>query len=202
MSKNKDTMAPVVHKKRSRNFINKNDLYNEMVAWRDASSDVEQRIPSETLGRMLNDIATHYMTHPNYIRYPASMKEDMASCCTIAMLKALRHYDFAKKNPFAYLTQVCWSSSMTYLAKHYKYVNFKRELMKQNISDQIASGINVASGERYLNLLNDISTDSAMNAAIQEDNVKFLKKLLGEDGVPPRPSDDEGDEEDDGYGEK
>lgn len=199
MSKTKD-IAPVVRRKRGKNFINNDELYDEMVAWRDSSSDVEQRIPSETLGMMLRDIATHYMTHPNYIRYPASMKEDMASCCTIAMLKALKHYDFAKRNPFAYLTQVCWSCTMTYLAKHYKYVNFKRDLMKQNISDQIASGINIASGERYLNLLNDISTDSAMNAAIQEDNVKFLKKLLGEDSVPPQPTDDEGEDED--YGEK
>lgn len=203
MNTDKQMPAPVAHKKRSKNFINKDELYNEMVAWRDSNPDPDNRIPSETLGRMLNDIAIHYMTHPNYIRYPASMKEDMASCCTIAMLKALKHYDFSKNNPFAYLTQVCWSCTMTYLAKHYKYVNFKRELMKQNISDQIASGINVSSGERYLNLLNDISSNSATNEAIQEDNVKFLKKLLGPDAIPSRPSqDDEDTDEDFDYGEK
>lgn len=196
MSKNKETVAPVARKKRGKNFINKDELYNEMVAWRDSNPDPENRIPSETLGRMLNDIATHYMTHPNYIRYPASMKEDMASCCTIGMLKALKHYDFDKKNPFAYLTQVCWSCTMTYLVKHYKYVNFKRELMKQNISDQIASGINVCSGERYLNLLNDISYGAAANDAVQEDNVAFLTRLLGKDAIPERPNDDEGEDED------
>ena len=186
--------APV-RKKRSKNFIKNSDLYAEMVAWRDSHDDVEKRIPSETLGRMLHEIATHYMTHPNYIRYPMSMKEDMISCCTISMLKSLKHYDFGKRNPFAYFTQVCWSSAMTYLAKHYKYINFKREVMKQNISDQIASGINVASGERYLSLLNDISSASSMNSAAQEDNVEFLTKLLGKDAIPERPSDDEGDDD-------
>ena len=112
MNTDKQMPAPVAHKKRSKNFINKDELYNEMVAWRDSNPDPDNRIPSETLGRMLNDIAIHYMTHPNYIRYPASMKEDMASCCTIAMLKALKHYDFSKNNPFAYLTQVLPPESM------------------------------------------------------------------------------------------
>lgn len=182
--------------RKKNNFIKNSELYAELVAWRETNTDPDKRIPSETLGRMLRDIATHYMTHPNYIRYPVSMKEDMASCCTIGMLKALKHYDFAKKNPFAYLTQVCWSCTMTYLAKHYKYVNFKREIMKQNIMEQVSSGINVAPGERYLKLLTDISSDSAMNKAAQEDNVAFLNDLLGPGAVlPPLP--DEGDDDPD-----
>ena len=199
MSKSTKTIVPKVNK-RAKNFIKNSDLYAEMVAWRDSSPDPEKRIPSETLGKMLHDIATHYMTHPNYIRYPMSMKEDMISTCTISMLKALKHYDFSKNNPFAYLTQVCWSSSMTYLAKHYKYINFKREVMKQNIMDQVSSGVNVASGERYLNILNEISSDSGLSEATQEDNVAFLTKLLGPDALPPRP--DPKDEEDEDYGEK
>ena len=187
------TTVPV-RKKRGKNFINKDDLYAELVAWRQSNEDPDKRIPSEALGMMLRDIAAHYMTHPNYIRYPASMKEDMASCCTIAMLKALKSYDFSKKNPFAYMTQVCWSCTMTYLAKHYKYVNFKRDLMKQNIMDQVASGVNIAPGERYLKLLDDITSSSTMNKAAQEDNVAFLTKLLGPDAIPPPATDDEGDD--------
>ena len=197
MTKTKQAPAVKPHKSRSKNFIKNNELYAEMVAWRDSSNDPETRIPSETLGRMLRDISTHYMTHPNYIRYPASMKEDMASCCTIAMLKALKSYDFAKKNPFAYMTQVCWSCTMTYLAKHYKYVNFKRELMKQNIMDQVAAGVNIAPGERYLKLLDDITSDSTMNKTAQEDNVAFLTKLLGPNALPPPPSPDEGEDDED-----
>lgn len=200
MSNKKDTMVAPARKKRGKNFINKDDLYSELLAWKNSSEDPDTRIPSEKLGVMLRDIAAHYMTHPNYIRYPASMKEDMASCCTIAMLKALKSYDFAKKNPFAYMTQVCWSCTMTYLAKHYKYINFKREVMKQNIMDQIATGVNVAPGERYLKLLDDISTDSSMNKAEQEDNVTFLTKLLGPDAIPPPPVTDEDEDED--YGKE
>ena len=102
------------------------DLLEELKKWRDSNKDPEKRQPSEYLGKMILDIATHYMGHPDYVRYSKEIKEDIISNSCIRCLNALPKYNFAFNNPFAYFTQICWSCAMTYLKDYYKDLNFKR----------------------------------------------------------------------------
>lgn len=62
-------------------------------------------MPSEKLGKMILDIATHYMGHPNYVRYSREVKEDIISkSCERIFKTAIFKYNFNFTNPFAYFT--------------------------------------------------------------------------------------------------
>ena len=175
---------------RRKHYVKNSELYDELVKWRDSANDVEERIISEELGMMLLKIATHYMNHPNYVRYPISVKQEMVSNCVMSMLKGIKHYDFSKKNPFAYMTQICWSSAMTYLSKYYKFINFKRDKLKEQIRAQVEAGIGIVNGTRYLQMLNDLSpVGSKANEADLIDNQTFIDNLLGINQTSSQPSD-------------
>ena len=54
---------------------------------------------------MILDIATHYMGHPDYVRYPKEVKEDIiGKCCERFFKTGIYNYNFQFKNPFAYVT--------------------------------------------------------------------------------------------------
>ena len=80
------------------------DLLAELVKWRDSSPDPKKRVPSEYLGKMILDIATHYMGHPNYVRYSKEVKEDIIGDSCIRCINSLPKYNFNFTNPFAYFT--------------------------------------------------------------------------------------------------
>ena len=103
------------------------DLLAELKKWRDSSPDETKRQPSEYLGKMILDIATHYMGHPDYVRYPKYVKDEIiGNSCLKCINYGLPRYNFNFTNPFAYFTQICWSCAMTYLKAYYDDLNFKR----------------------------------------------------------------------------
>jgi len=159
-------------------YVKNSELYEELVKWRDSSPDKDKRVASEKLGEMLMKIATHYMNHPNYVRYPQWIKDEIISSSVYAMLTSLHCFKFEYKNPFAYFTQICWSCAMDYLTKYYKFVNFKRDKMKEYIADQIEEGVNVHSGAQYLKMLNDLTPISKDEETELMENQEFIDNLL------------------------
>lgn len=137
-------------------------MLDELTKWRDSSKDVSKRIPSEKLGKMITDIATHYMGHPDYVRYSKSIKDDIISDSCIRILNSLPKYNFSFNNPFAYFTQICWSCAMTYLKNYYNDLNFKRKLVKENL-------------ERAMDEMPTINIDKSY--------MQFLKTMIGEDQI-------------------
>ena len=144
-----------------------------MKKWRDSNKDETKRVPSERLGKMMQDIATHYMGHPDYVRYPKEIKEDIISMSYERIFKtAIFKYNFNFTNPFAYFTQVCWSCAMTYLKKHYDFLNFKRKLVKENLEKAMDELPSINIDKSYMNFLkNMIGADQ-----ITEADAKFLKR--------------------------
>ena len=148
------------------------DLLAELVKWRDSNKDVSKRVPSEFLGKMILDIATHYMGHPDYVRYSKEIKEDIISQSCIRCLNALPKYNFSFNNPFAYFTQICWSCAMTYLKEYYNDLNFKRQLVKQNLERAMDEMPSINIDKSYMQFLKTMIGSEQ----ITEEDAKFLKR--------------------------
>jgi hypothetical protein len=174
--------------------VSNTDLLEELKKWRDSSPDPMKRVPSEYLGKMILDIATHYMGHPDYVRYSKEIKEDIISNSCIRCLNALPKYNFAFNNPFAYFTQICWSCAMTYLKDYYKDLNFKRQLVKENLERAQEEMPTINIDKSYMNFLKMMIGSEQ----ITEADAKFLKRqkdaIIQEIRSETRTSDDEEDE--------
>lgn len=157
---------------RRKAYVKNSDLLAELVKWRDSNNDVSKRVPSEFLGKMILDIATHYMGHPDYVRYSKEIKEDIISQSCIRCLNALPKYNFSFNNPFAYFTQICWSCAMTYLKEYYDDLNFKRQLVKENLERAIDEMPTINIDKSYMNFLKTMIGSEQ----ITEQDAKFLKR--------------------------
>ena len=148
------------------------DLLSELKKWRDSNKDPDKRQPSEYLGKMILDIATHYMGHPDYVRYPKEVKEDIIGQSCIRCINALPKYNFAFTNPFAYFTQICWSCAMTYLKGYYDYLNLKRKIVKEHLEKAMDELPSINIDKSYMNFLKTMIGAEQ----ITEADAKFLKR--------------------------
>ena len=89
---------------KERFYCTNKELQAELVKWRDSAKEVENRIPSEELGRMLLAIANKYLNHSNFRNYTKVLKEDMRSYGLYKVLRGLKNYNFKFNNPFAWVT--------------------------------------------------------------------------------------------------
>ena len=154
-------------------FVSNAELIQELTKWRDSSKDVSKRRPSERLGKMILDIATHYMGHPDYVRYSKEIKEDIISESCIKIINyGLPKYNFAFSNPFAYFTQICWSCAMTYLKNYYNDLNFKRKLVVDTLEQAKAEMPTINIDKSYMEFLKTMIGSEQ----ITEQDAKFLRR--------------------------
>ena len=154
-------------------FVSNAELLDELVKWRDSNKDATKRIPSEKLGKMILDIATHYMGHPDYVRYSKEVKEDIISkSCARIFKTGIYKYNFNFKNPFAYFTTICWSCAMTYLKEYYNDLNFKRQLIKENLERAKEEIPSINLDKSYMNFLKTMIGSEQ----ITEQDAKFLNR--------------------------
>lgn len=78
------------------------------------------------------------------------MRQDAIIKC----IKNLKNIDTSKGSIFSYLTRVCWTAYIVYLAKYYKDLNAKKQMLVDAIGN--------VENERGL------------------ENVKYLHQLLGQ----------------------
>ena len=121
---------------------------------------------------MILDIATHYMGHPDYVRYSKEIKEDIISNSVIRCLNALPKYNFSFNNPFAYFTQICWSCAMTYLKQYYDELNLKRKLMKDHLERAMDELPSINIDKSYMQFLKTMIGSEQ----ITEEDAKYLKR--------------------------
>lgn len=146
-------------KNKDRFYCTNKELQAELIKWRDSAEKVEDRIPSEELGKMIIAIGRKLLNHSSFKNYPQELKCDMEALYWEKLLKGLKNYNFAFNNPFAFFTQAAWNSFLIVIGKHYKHINIKRDLMKK-LSMEL---------ETYTG----ISSNSALN--------KCIKSYLGND---------------------
>jgi hypothetical protein len=134
----------LVPKNKDRFYCTNKELQAELVAWRDSSKKIEDRIISEKLGMMMMAIANKLLNHSNFRNYPFELKQDMASYFYYKLIKGLKNYNFEFNNPFAWCTQCAWNAFLTVIGKHYKHINIKRDLLEK-LSAELESYTGISS---------------------------------------------------------
>ena len=122
-------------KNKDRFYCTNKELQAELIKWRDSAEKVEDRIPSEELGRMILAIGNKLLNHSSFKNYTKELKDDMLMLYCEKLLKGLKNYNFAFNNPFAWLTQCAFNSYLTIISRHYKHLNIKKDLMKKLLSE-------------------------------------------------------------------
>lgn len=133
-------------KNKERFYCTNKELYAELVKWRDSAEKIEERIPSEELGKMIIAIGNKLLNHSNFRNYPKELKEDMFIFGVEKIIKGLKNYNFEFNNPFSWMTQAFYNGYLSVLNKHYKHINIKKDLMlKLSMELETYSGISPTS---------------------------------------------------------
>lgn len=99
-------------------------------------------------------LANHVMTSHHFNGYPQYMKDEMVQEGVIKIIKNLHNMkDEYKSSFFSYWTRCVWTSSIVYLKKHYKDVNFKRKLIIEKLEEASSDG--KYSDAQFIKMLKD-----------------------------------------------
>lgn len=122
-------------------FVTKEELWDDYCQWRDSATEVSERQVSEKFAIHLWKIAQHLTQHHRFVGYNQYIKDEMMSDAYIKCVVNLKNIKEKYKNSlFSYFTNTCWCAFITYLQKHYKYVNLKRQLILdalQSMNDEL-----------------------------------------------------------------
>lgn len=102
--------------KQKDNYVDRNQFNDEICKFYSTG------IPSDTLGKMLYDVANGLSHRPNFINY--SFRDEMVSDAMVNMLKALngKKFDVSRGyNPFSYFTCVAFHTFCTRIKKEKKH---------------------------------------------------------------------------------
>lgn len=121
-------------------YVNNAELYQHMVAYCEARdkalAEGKEKPPVDNfIGEAIMKIATHLSFRPNFIGY--SYRQDMIGDAIDNCLTYIDSFDPKKsKNPFSYLTQVCWCAFVRRLKIEKRNSIIKgRYMMMSNVTD-------------------------------------------------------------------
>ena len=106
------------------NYISNDAIMEEWRRWKDSGT------VSERLGELLLVLGRHIMQSRYFCGYPEHVKGDIVSDGTLKCLKNLKNFDPTKGcSHFSYLSRCIFTAGASYLAKHYRHLNRRRELL-------------------------------------------------------------------------
>ncbi len=120
---------------KDRFYVTNAGLMAELIKWRKSAKNVEDRMPSEELGRMVMAIAQKICNHSFFRNYTKEIKEDMMQYAFYKIFSGLKNYNFNYKNPFAYISQGIFNAYRSELTRHYKQVNIKKAMTERVIRE-------------------------------------------------------------------
>jgi len=105
-------------------YVKNSDLLAEIVQFK-----IDGRA-SENLGRMIMMIAENLSSKGSFSGY--TWKKDMVSEAVLTCLKYIKNFDETKSsNAFAYITQICKNSFLTYIKDQNKHSDIKDACYQQ-----------------------------------------------------------------------
>jgi DNA-directed RNA polymerase specialized sigma24 family protein len=129
-------------------YIKNADLLKEIVAYR------VNGVASERLGWMLMEIARNYSTKGNFSGY--TWRTDMASEAVLTCLKYLKNFDETKStNAFAYVTQICKNTFISYIKDQNKHGDIKDLCYKEYSKHVFENDEQVGKAINYEQIRND-----------------------------------------------
>lgn len=140
-------------------YCDKEELYEEIRKYQREGN------PTDALGEMLIKIALHMSTMARFWRYSHNIKEELVNNAILQMLKSVPKFNLkdSKKNPFGYLSMICYRDMLHSLKKHFKpdKINksvseaYIRKLSNGNQGDEILTMLKTTleRNEEYNNFL-------------------------------------------------
>lgn len=116
------------------NFVNKEELHKELLAYHDKlklakENGTKEPIPSDNIGRAIilicNNLAKRYNFY-GYTYRDEMVEEGIVQC--VAAIKKFDPYNFF--NPFAYFSMVAWRSFLRVISKEKVQMKVKKDMMK------------------------------------------------------------------------
>jgi len=99
-------------------YVKNSDLLAEIVEFKRTGK------ASEELGKMLMTIAENFSSKGSFAGY--TWKKDMQSEAVLTCLKYVKNFDETRStNAFAYITQICKNSFLTYIKDQNKHSDIK-----------------------------------------------------------------------------
>ena len=129
-------------------YLTSDEIYEEWKQWK------ETGVISERMGKQMLKLAQNVMTSHHFCGYSKEIREDMISDGVIKIIKNLKNMkEEYKSSFFSYWTRCVWTSSIVYLKKHYKDVNFKRKLIIDKLEQVNLDGR--CCDEQFIKMLKD-----------------------------------------------
>jgi len=119
------------------NYVDKEEMLEELIIYRKlylewinkGKLDEDKPFISNTLYRMISDIANHYASSGKFAGY--SYKEDFISEAISTCVKYCHNFNPEKQKvpqPFSYITMICHNAFINYINKQNKHSEIKKEL--------------------------------------------------------------------------
>lgn len=103
------------------NYVSNKDILEHVHKWKETG-----KMPNE-LGEDFLIIATNLSNKSNFIGY--TWKDDMIAEAVLTCVKYFRNFDPEKsKNPFAYITRICYNSFINSIKKQKNHGKMKQDL--------------------------------------------------------------------------
>lgn len=111
-------------------YCDKKELYEEIRKYQ------EDGVATDALGEMLIKIALHMSTMARFWRYSHAIKEELVDNAVIQMLLSVPKFNLKdeKKNPFGYLSMICYRDMLHSLKKHFKQDKICKAVAEAKIS--------------------------------------------------------------------
>jgi DNA-directed RNA polymerase specialized sigma24 family protein len=102
-------------------YVDNKELFSEIMDFKKTSE------MSERLGEMLLSVADNFVTKGSFSGY--TWKDDMVAEAVLTCVKYLKNFNPQKtENAFAYVTQICRNSFITFIKKQNKHYEVKDQL--------------------------------------------------------------------------
>lgn len=111
-------------------YCDKQELYEEIRKYQ------QDGVATNALGEMLIKIALHMSTMARFWRYSHDIKEELVSNAIAQMFKSVPKFNLkdSKKNPFGYLSMICYRDMLHSLKKHFKPDKIVKAVTEAHIS--------------------------------------------------------------------
>lgn len=111
-------------------YCDKKELYEEIRKYQKDGN------PTDALGEMLIKIALHMSTMARFWRYSHDIKEELVDHAIMQMLLSVPKFNLndSKKNPFGYLSMICYRDMLHTLKKHFKQDKIRDSIINAKIS--------------------------------------------------------------------
>ena len=147
-------------------YLTSDEIYQEWKQWK------ETGVISERMGKQMLTLAQNVMTSHHFCGYSKEIREDMISDGVIKIIKNLHNMkEEYKSSFFSYWTRCVWTSSIVYLKKHYKDVNFKRKLIIEKLEEASYDG--KYSDAQFIKMLKDELAQYENDEKEEEDELEI-----------------------------